>query len=111
MTSAFPESKVRTVLKGWWDSETGAHTGTGDPFKRPAASGGSVFDTVPTMDSLRAVTCLLTVEKILPFELPAETVRLGGYFDREDFFGHIIPSIKKQWDKHHTKKEREKVKA
>jgi len=93
-SSEFPEAEIRKILKDEWELQTGASSEGGDPF----LAGGGVMSVGPAMDSLRAVETLLSVEKVLPFELPDSTIRKGGYVDENDYTEHIVNSVHKKWD-------------
>lgn len=105
IASTFPEAAVASAIKSWWAEEMGSGSQLRDPFAKSKPSGGTVFDVQPTMDSLRAVKALLTLEEIVPFELPDELVKLGGYDSLAEMVGHLVPRIGALWKKHAAKKE------
>jgi hypothetical protein len=84
----FPESAVTTALEQWWDKEVKGRST--DPFAKP----GTLYDTVVEMDSLSVVNVLVTIEKIVGFELPVTIVKRGGHRDRQEMVDHMVPGIR-----------------
>lgn len=92
--NSFPENAVTTALKDWWNKETsGRQT---DPFAKPK----TLYDTVVEMDSLSVVNVLVTIEKIVGFELPVTVIKRGGYHDQNEMISHMVPKIRDLFLKH-----------
>ena len=90
-TLGYDESALKEDLRNWWDEETSA---TGDPFAQPQGSTGTIFDALPNLDSLSAISCLLTVEEHVPFEVPVQAIRRGGYYSFDDLTGDLFPKLR-----------------
>ena len=100
IASTFPQVAITEAIEAWWAEETGSGSTLRDPFAETMEIGGTVFDVQPTMDSLRAVTVLLTLEQIVPFDLPDELIKLGGYDSLSELVEHLVPRIGVLWKKH-----------
>src|SRR6266487_4176340 len=84
----FPEQDLRTAIEQWWDEETSKQLD--DPFAAP----GTLFEVLVDVDSLTAVNVLVAIESILGFEPPESLIRSGGYTDRNDMLGHLLPALR-----------------
>ncbi|MCE4225943.1 hypothetical protein HCU64_19510 [Methylobacterium sp. C25] len=91
MTSEpYSEEALLDDLRSWWDDEVG----DGDPFADPKPASGTIFDVIPTIDSLGAVNGLLTIEKHVGFEVPPRVIRPGGYASFEDMTADLLPKVR-----------------
>ena len=91
-TSTFPETKLRDAIGKWWDEETSKRLN--DPF-----AGGTLYDVLTEVDSLSAVNVLLTIEPIVGFAAPESIIKPGGYADRKEMIDHLVPALRKIYDK------------
>lgn len=106
---AFPKTEVVEALKRWWAEETGSHSKLPDPFAKGKGDGGTVFDVQPAVDSLRAVTVLLKLEEIVPFELKEDLIQLGGYDSLNEMIGDLIPRLEDKWNKYRSLSDKPRV--
>lgn len=91
MTSeTYSEGELLADLRTWWDGEVGDY----DPFADPKPPTGTIFDVIPTVDSLGAVNGLLTIEKHVGFELPPRVIRPGGYASFDDMAADLLPKVR-----------------
>ena len=92
----YDEDELKKDLWTWWQEEGGG--GEDDPFGKPKRPPGTIFDVVPAIDSLAAVTALVTVEKHVGFELPQKSVgrliKRGGYSSFEDMVSDLMPKLR-----------------
>jgi acyl carrier protein len=86
----YSEEALLDDLRSWWDDEVG----DGDPFADPKQASGTIFDVIPTIDSLGAVNGLLTIEKHVGFEVPPRVIRPGGYASFEDMTADLLPKVR-----------------
>jgi hypothetical protein len=96
-TAAFPEHQVKSAIDKWWGEQT---------LKRlhhPFAPAGTLFDVLVDIDSLTAVNILLVLEPVLGFEPPESLIRPGGYTDRTDMLGHLLPALRKLFTQRNLK--------
>lgn len=92
----YDEDALEQDLRAWWDDQVGDD----DPFANPKPPTGTIYDVVPTMDSLSAVTGLVIVETHVGFEVPPTTIRRGGYTGVDDVVNDILPKVRVLADKH-----------
>jgi hypothetical protein len=91
MTSeTYSEQALIDDLRTWWDGEVGDN----NPFGNPKPATGTIFDVIPTIDSLGAVNGLLTVEKHVGFEVPPRIIRPGGYASFDDMTADLLPKVR-----------------
>jgi len=88
---AFPEDEIIRALESWWGREV--ETQNQHPFSSPGKK-GTLYELLPTIDSLTMVNALLLVEEHVGFELPACIVKRGGYSSREEMVSHLVPRIR-----------------
>ena len=88
----YDEDALAHDLRAWWDDEVGG--GENDPFANPKAPSGTIFDVIPLIDSLGAVTGLITVERHVGFNVPPRVIRPGGYSSFDDFVGDLLPKVR-----------------
>jgi len=89
--NVFPEDEIVNALKSWWDQEVEPENE--DPFSDPGIK-GTLYELLPTIDSLTMVNALLAVEQFVGFELPACILKRGGYANREEMISHVVPRIR-----------------
>ncbi len=65
---------------------------------------GNVFGPEPSLDSLVMVEALIELEEHVPFELPIELIRPGGYESVDEMIDDLLPQLKDLWDSHHGEK-------
>lgn len=99
-STSFPETTIINAIDEWWAKETSFNSAHRDPFATKRQVGGTVFDVQPVMDSLRAVVVLVSLEEMLPFELPDTLIKLGGYDGLTELRNHLVPQIDALWKKH-----------
>jgi hypothetical protein len=87
----FPEESVVAALNKWWDSEVVEQAD--DPLN-PAVKVGTLYDLLPTIDSLTVVRGLLTIEEIINMTVPVRLVKRGGYSSRKQMIDHLLPRIR-----------------
>jgi hypothetical protein len=92
-TATFPEQELEDAIGKWWDEETSKRLN--DPF----AASGTLFDVLTEVDSLSAVNVLLTIEPIVGFAPPESIIKPGGYADRKEMIDHLLPALRKLYDK------------
>ena len=92
----YDEGALVNDLRAWWNDQVGGD----DPFVSPKAPSGTIFDVVPEMDSLSAVTGLVTVEEHLGFDVPPTMIRRGGYSNFDDMVNDIMPKVRSMAEKH-----------
>jgi hypothetical protein len=97
--SIFDEKKLVADLKSWWDDQTSSI----DPFAEPKEKPGTIFDALPTVDSLAAVSALLTVAKHVPFKVTTKIIKKGGYADFDDLVTDMLPKLEELAVKHGAK--------
>jgi hypothetical protein len=85
----FPEQEIISTLERWWDDEV-----EDDPFAETDKK-GTLYDLLPTLDSLTALNALLGVEEHLGFKLPVTVVKRGGYKTRQQMIEHLVPRIRR----------------
>ena len=88
---SYQEEGLTDDLRAWWDGEVGA---VDDPFSEPKSATGTIFDVIPTIDSLGAVNGLLTIEKHVGFEVPPRIIRPGGYTSFNDMTADLLPKVR-----------------
>ncbi len=93
----YDASALVADLKSWWDSEVSAED---DPFAPPKMPAGTIYDALPAIDSLAAVSGLLTVEKHVPFKVTPRLIRPGGYNSFEDLVADFTSKLKALAVKH-----------
>lgn len=93
----YSENALADDLRAWWDREVG---GADDPFADPKPPSGTIFDVLPAIDSLGAVSGLLTIEKHVGFEVPSRLIRHGGYSSFEDMASDLLPKVRVMVDRH-----------
>jgi hypothetical protein len=88
----YSEDDLAADLRDWWADQV---AGDDDPFtdSRPSKA-GTIFEVVPVVDSLGAVTALVTVEKHVNFKVPPSVIKAGGYRNFEEMMGHLLPKIR-----------------
>lgn len=86
----YSEEALLDDLRSWWDDEVG----DADPFADPKPGSGTIFDVIPTIDSLGAVNGLLTIEKHVGFEVPPRVIRSGGYASFDDMTADLLPKVR-----------------
>ena len=91
---SFPQRTITSAIEGWWDQKIKSQRE--DPFAVP----GSLYDLVADIDSLATVDVLLVLESILGFELPLNVIQRGGYKDLPEMIEHLVPAVRKLYDKH-----------
>lgn len=91
-TLSYDEAALKEDLQNWWNEEVSA---TGDPFAEPKGPTGTIFDALPNLDSLSALKGLLTVEEHVPFEVPVQVIRRGGYYSFDDLAGDLLPKLRR----------------
>jgi hypothetical protein len=89
---SYHEDALVRDLRIWWDDQVGGDED--DPFAAPKRPCGTIFDVVPEIDSLGAVTGLITVEKHIGFKVPASIIRRGGYSSFDDLLGDLLPKVR-----------------
>jgi len=99
--SGFDEKALINDLKIWWDDQVSG--GADDPFADSKPPTGTIFDVLPAIDSLGAVTGLITVEKHTGFKVPARVIRRGGYKDFDDLVTDLLPKVGALVEKHKEK--------
>ena len=92
---AFPERELLAALEQWWEKEV-----DDDPFADPAKK-GTLYDLLPTVDSLTLVNMLLTLESLLGFSLPISVIKRGGYRTKEEMTKHLLPRIRRAFEAKH----------
>src|SRR6476646_7686093 len=85
----FPQQEIQTVLETWWDGEV-----EDDPFADDSKK-GTLYDLLPTVDSITVLNLLIAVERLLNFELPVSVIRRGGYKSKRDMVDHLLPRIRR----------------
>jgi hypothetical protein len=80
-------------LRVWWDDQVGGGE-EDDPFAAPKPPTGTIFDAIPVIDSLGAVTGLITVEKHIGFKVPTRIIRRGGYISFDDLIDDLLPKVR-----------------
>lgn len=92
----YDERELERELRSWCEREF--DDGANDPFAQPRPAKGTIYDVVPAIDSLAAVTGLVIVEKHIGFELPPKAVgqiiRRGGYMGTDDIVNDILPKVR-----------------
>jgi len=89
----YSEDDLAADLKTWWDDQVCA--AAGDPFADPPApKAGTIFEVLPEMDSLAAVTSILVIEEHLKIKIPVNIIKPGGYHSFEEMVSHILPKIR-----------------
>ncbi len=83
------EGEMQAVLHGAGDTEN--------------ASGNSIGPQ-PVIDSLVVIEILLELETIIPFELPDDLVRAGGYDNVNEVVQHLTPQLKRRWRKYYEER-------
>jgi hypothetical protein len=99
MADTFSEAALIADLKVWWDDQVG---GEADPFSEKPSTSGTIFDVIPTVDSLGVVTGLITIEKHVGFKVPARVIRRGGYNNFEEMVADLMPKVKVLIEKKQT---------
>jgi acyl carrier protein len=89
---AYDENALTKDLRLWWDDQVSG--GAADPFASPKPESGTIFDVIPEIDSLGAVTGLITIEKHTGFEVPPRVIRRGGYQDFDDMVSDLLPKVR-----------------
>ena len=107
---SYDEHELTKDLRSWWNDQVGG--GDDDPFADPKPASGTIFDVIPEIDSLGAVTGLITIEKHVGFEVPPRVIRRGGYNDFNDMVNDLLPKVRALVEKkggatgsHHKKKD------
>lgn len=90
----FSEEALLDDLRSWWDDEVGDADPFADPFADPKLGSGTIFDVIPTIDSLGAVNGLLTIERHVGFEVPPRVIRPGGYVSFDDMTADLLPKVR-----------------
>ena len=98
--SIFDATALTAELQGWWDEQV---VNPDDPFADAAAPTGTIFDVLPVLDSLAAVTGLIAIEKHVPFKVTARVIRKGGYKSFDDMMSDLMPKLEKLAAKHAEK--------
>jgi len=93
----FPEKEIESVIEMWWEEQTSKHVD--DPFGLP----GTLFDVLVEIDSLTAVNVLLVIEPVIGLQPPESLIRPGGYTDRSDMIGHLMPRLRKLFNQRKLK--------
>jgi hypothetical protein len=88
----FPHQEVQRILETWWDDEV-----DDDPFADNSKK-GTLYELLPTVDSLTILNLLLTVEMHLNIKLPVSVVRRGGYKSKKDMVDHLLPRIRRHFE-------------
>ncbi|MEZ5972606.1 MAG: hypothetical protein R3C31_12410 [Hyphomonadaceae bacterium] len=91
---------LTSELQGWWNEQV---ANPDDPFADPPTPTGTIFDVLPVLDSLAAVTGLIAIEKHVPFKVTSRVIRKGGYNSFEDMISDLMPKLEKLADKHAEK--------
>lgn len=94
-TAQFPEQQVVAALEKWWAAESAARAA--DPFGRK----DTLFAVLPDVDSLSVVNALLVVEEEIGFKPPVTVIKRGGYRDCKEMIDHLVPAIRKSYEKNH----------
>jgi hypothetical protein len=77
--------------------------GEDDPFADAKPPTGTIFDAIPVVDSLGAVTGLITIEKHVGFKVPPRIIRRGGYNSFDDLIGDLLPKVRALVEKRGTR--------
>ena len=96
----FPEAELEAALNEWWAKEALAQTE--DPFAPAPPKKGTVYEVLPSLDSLAIVRSFLIIEEILEMEIPVGLVKPGGYCSREEMLKDLLPKIRKHYQKQQT---------
>lgn len=99
--SGFDETALIKDLKIWWDDQVGG--GADDPFAESKPPAGTIFDVLPEIDSLGAVSGLITIEKHVGIKVPSRVIRRGGYKDFDDLVTDLLPKVGALVEKHKEK--------
>jgi acyl carrier protein len=95
--TAFPEVEVEAKLKEVLLEAAQSHAAM-KGIALPADSAGQASAAV-RLDSLDVVSLLCDIEPILDIELKDSLVRSGGYYSVNQAMDHLMPRIKKAWEK------------
>lgn len=88
----YDEKALLNDLKVWWDDQIGG--GEDDPFAMPKPAEGTIFDVLPTIDSLGVVSGLITIEKYVGFKIPPHVIRQGGYSSFDELSADLLQKVK-----------------
>jgi hypothetical protein len=88
----YDEGALVGDLRVWWDDQVGG--GEDDPFADATPPTGTIFDAIPVIDSLGAVTGLITVEQHVGFKVPSRVIRRGGYNSFDDLIDDLLPKVR-----------------
>lgn len=89
----FPEEKVRAALVEFWRNE--ALDRTDDPFGSARKANCTLYDLLPSLDSLTIVRSFNIMEKILGYRVPVALVKPGGYYSQEEMLKDLLPKMRK----------------
>ena len=95
--SGFPHHALEAILRDELMAVAEAEADM-NGFALPKDAGVAAVAPVP-MDSLVVVEILCSVEDVLGFQPKDATVRTGGYNSVQDALDHMMPRLKKQWQK------------
>lgn len=96
----FPTGEVEACIRDYLAEEGGMQAVLHGDSKPPTGTIGPQ----PVIDSLVVVEVLIELEPKVPFPLPEDLVRAGGYDTVDDVVQHLIPQLEKRWRKHHEEK-------
>jgi hypothetical protein len=93
----FPQKTIEAALIKWWAEE--ALERSDDPFAPVPNTSGTIYELLPSLDSLTIVRSFLVIEKILEINVPVSLVKPGGYHSREEMLTDLMPKLRRYWEK------------
>ncbi|WP_263419219.1 hypothetical protein [Terriglobus albidus] len=91
---AFPTDAITKILSGWWISKT--QSPLKEAPKTPVK--GTVFALQPELSSQQAVGVLVACKAVLGYRPSKDTIKKGGYSDKNDFVTTLLQQIKIEFD-------------
>lgn len=95
----FPEAEITKALTEFWNKKLRERAD--DPFA--AQVKGTLYDLLPALDSLTVVRSLVVVGKVLKMKIPVYLVQRGGYASRQEMLNHLVPKLRKHFEKRNSK--------
>lgn len=89
---SYSENTLIADLRKWWNEQVADEE---DPFADPhQPRSGTIFEVIPSVDSLGVVAALITIEKHLNFEIPPQIIKPGGYRNFEEMIADLLPKVR-----------------
>jgi acyl carrier protein len=97
--TAFPAAAIEASIRDFL-----AQQGAMQAVLGGAVATGGTIGPQPVIDSLFVVEILLELETKVPFELPDNLVRAGGYNSVDEVVQDLMPKLEQRWSKHYKEK-------